>query len=303
MAKISRTWSTSENIWYDEMKSIAPYIERQYEAIILTNLQTLFPDYFAVNYKKLIKAPTSVKSSKPDFALIRKDYAEWWIVEVETIGDKLSHVSQQIANFTNGSYNPWDEANYIFRIDDTLDRDKLTDVTKNIPKVLVLVDDIDSLWKAELAKYNPSICIFKVFRGSNKFELLNISGDYPYILEDQSYCHWHDLYRGLIKLSNPDVLAPEMRYEAAYTAAGSPRTDEPVSEDENRENLVKDKDLQTGSDDSVWIAYRGQLTEYKRIDIENEGVFLQPVGPCALRANDSHLLKRIKRYGYVIDIA
>ena len=290
MAKISKTWSTRENRWYDELKSIAPYLERQYEKIILSNLNTLFPDFYAVNYKRNIKAIGTAKASKPDFALIRKDFGEWWIVEVETIEDNLTHVKQQIENFTGGLYSAREEANYIYQLNKNLDLKKLQLMTRSNPKVLVLVDDIDSTWIKELIPFNPSICVFKIYRSSNGFELLNISGDYPYIYEAESFCHLGNPYRNLMSLSNPNVLLPKMHHRLTNL--------------EKITKFIKEKFGKSNSavaSYSILISFRGQITEWKRVD-ENGEVYLQPVGPHGLRINDSYVLRRTTRYGYIIDI-
>jgi len=289
MAKISKTWSTRENLWYDEMKSIAPYRERQFEKIILSNLTTLFPDFHAVNYKKTIKADSEENGSKPDFALIRKDYQEWWIVEVETIEDNLKHVSQQISNFTNGDYNAFEQASYIYKLDSNLDFNKLKTMTRENPKILVLVDDINSKWIKELEEYNPSICIFNVFRNNKGFELYSIKGDYPYIFEDQSYCYLDNPYRNLMKLSNPDILQPPMKPQLRRMELFVRKLKFP---------WLQKKEIET---EEIRIVFQGQTTIWKRVEIDDD-VYLQSVGTNALRANDTYLLKRTTRYEYIIEL-
>jgi len=115
MSKISKIWTTKENIWYDELKVIAPYREYQYDRTIQSKIQIIFDDYFAVAYGKTIRHREKDEKSRPDFSLIRKDYGEWWIVEVERIEDNIRHARKQIDDFVNGDYNFYEESKHLKR--------------------------------------------------------------------------------------------------------------------------------------------------------------------------------------------
>jgi hypothetical protein len=289
MAKISKIWAPLESKWYDELRSIHPYREYQYDKTIQSSLATLFPEYKPIVYSRRLKGPNTKKASIPDFALIREDYKEWWIVEVERIEDNIAHVKQQIDNFTNGNYNSVIEADYLFEKDSSLDRAKLANLTQEIPKVLLLVDDMNSIWIEQLEEFEPTICILKQYRNNSGDELISISGDYPYIFEAQSHCTFTDAMNNLLKLSNPDVLNPiidklaESKYSRLLNWAKS---------------LISSE---SNSSSNYRIAHKGQVTEWALIQ-DGENVYLQPLGPHSLRVNDSYVLRRSTTNYYTIEI-
>ena len=105
---------TKERSWYDELKEISSYYEAELESLIRQHVSHTFPDFFTVKYTRVINAE-NYKPKKPDLAMIRKDYKEWWIVEVEREYHTLDHILDQVTVFTNGDYNPVAVADYIYK--------------------------------------------------------------------------------------------------------------------------------------------------------------------------------------------
>lgn len=281
MGKVSKIWSTLEKKWYEELKVIAPYREYQYDRSIQSNLQTLFPEFIAIPYGRKIAQKGEDAGSRPDFALIRKDFGEWWIVEVERIEDKLSHVRGQIETFINGEYNATVEAKYITKHNKNLSYSDIYPLTQNPPNVLMIVDNMNSEWLAEFKTVSVSICILKIFR-NQKGDLYNISGDYPYIYEDSSNCHFSNAMQNLLKLINPDILDPLMKAQKMSLF----------------QKIFKGKDKNpTGT---YRINHRGQISEWKRID-DNGETYLQPLGPVGTRVNESYVLKRTSTNLLILD--
>jgi hypothetical protein len=274
MGKVSKIWSTVERKWYEELKMISPYREYQYDRSIQSHLQTLFPEYIAIPYGRTVLKKGEDKGNRPDFALIRKDFAEWWIVEVERIEDKISHVRKQIETFINGEYNAMVEAKYISKHNKKLNFSDIYPMTQNPPNVLMIVDDMSSEWQEEFKNVSVSICILKIFR-NQKGDLYNISGDYPYIYEDSSNCHFSDAMQNLLKLLNPDILNPIIKKPVKRSIF----------------QIFFDSNTKGDSSDTYRINHRGQISEWKRIDSHGE-TYLQPVGPVDTRVNDGYILKR-----------
>ncbi len=227
-----------------------------------------------------------MKGSIPDFVLIREDYKEWWIVEVERIEDRITHVKQQIDNFTNGTYNSVIEAEYLYKNNTALDLNKLKKLTLNSPKVLLIVDDINSTWIDALEEFEPSICIIKQYKSSAGTQLYSVSGDYPYIYEEKSHCSFTNAMLNLMKLSNPDVLFPiiDKKKRSIVNAFISFFISKPEHKTE----------------DVYLISFKGQVTEWKLIR-DGENVFLQAIGPHALQVNDSYIIRRTTTKIYTIE--
>lgn len=308
--KVSKIWSRTDKAWYDELRNVARYKEVEFDKTIQAQLEIVFPEYIFVPYSKTIRPFGTTSGSDPDFALIRQDYKEWWIVEVETIGDNLRHVHKQISHFTNGDYNSAEQTDYMVRKNPALDYDRLLELTaSDNPKVLVIVDDITSEWVEKLGEFNPTICVFKVFINKSGFEMYNISGDYPYIWEDSSFCNFSG--RNLLELQNPDVLAPQVDKdivsEVAEAESQSPigvAVGEDVELGTAEPSAVTDSDAPNQLDSEVdiyQISFRGQLSEWRRIEDAGK-TFLRPLRNHPLRATSEFVLKRATANKYIIEV-
>lgn len=299
MNKISKIWATTENLWYEELKVIAPYREYQYDRMIQSHLGTLFPEYYAIPYNKKITQAGRIKGSKPDFALIRKDFEEWWIIEVERIEDKLSHVVKQIEDFINGDYNSFSEAKYLSE-NCSLSQKDIYKATQNNPKVMLIVDDMNSKWYEAFKDLDTTKCILKVYRNNKGLELYSISGDYPYIYEEESHCHFANFMQNLLLITNPDVLTVEIEkndgdrikkksiIQRLIKGAGEQLRKISGVEDEHEDN------------DTYFISYKGQRSEWKKLEDDGK-VYLQPIGPVSTRVNDSYILKRVKDRYFILE--
>lgn len=297
MGKISKIWSTTENLWYHELRVVNPYDEKDYQNELFLHLKTLFPDYFVFHYYKNIRKPKEKSGSRPDFAMVRRDFQEWWIVEVETIRDKIKHVKKQIEDFSEGQYNSVIEAKYLSQNTyETVSKSDLQKVTVKNPHVLVIVDGMNSKWLIELKDLAPKICLFKLFKGAKngKF-LLSISGDYPYIFEAESHCHYSNTMRNFMQVQNPEIL--DIR-----GAFAPPRKLPKYKEWGNwlKQNILGVATVSVDLD-VFTISYDGQLTEWKKVTEDNK-VFLQPIGPVATRATAQYVLKRTKSNDFILEL-
>jgi len=294
MSKISKIWSRFEAVWYSELRNVARYNEADFDAVIKSQLETIFPHFIFVPYAKTIKAKGTPTGSNPDFALVRADYEEWWIVEVETIGDKLSRVQGQIRNFTEAGYDAYEHAQYIHSKQPELDFDRLLVLTDSTPKVLVIVDDINSQWIEGLKDYGPTICVFKVYINGNGTEMYNISGDYPYIWEAESFCSFSPPLRNVLELASPQVLLPPIRRPI-------PRMGRIRKVLTWFANTVKGDRISQETPDIYRITHRGKLTEWQRLD-DNGKTYLQPLRNHTLGATSQFVLKRLSSEEYLIEV-
>ena len=65
-----------ESSWYDELKVVSSYYETELENTILSHVETVFPNYIAIAYKRDIYAPGVAQGRTPDLALINIDYSD-----------------------------------------------------------------------------------------------------------------------------------------------------------------------------------------------------------------------------------
>lgn len=132
-------------IKHDLVKSGALY-ESQYEIIVKENLLKMFPDIVLVDFKKTVSSEFG--TAQADFAIIRKDYKQWWVVEVELAHHSFEgHVWPQV-NTLNNAYYGYDEACYLNQKNPVLELESLIQMMRGEPpKVIVIVDRDKSEWK------------------------------------------------------------------------------------------------------------------------------------------------------------
>lgn len=128
--------------WFDELASAGGY-EASFEAVLLGHASELWPQFTAVPFKTTVYSEEG--AAKADFALIEKEYREWWIGKVEMAHHSLdSHVLPQVRILANASYGPH-EAAKLAESSPRLELDRLLEMIKGRqPKVFVVVNGMDA---------------------------------------------------------------------------------------------------------------------------------------------------------------
>ena len=191
--------------WYDEIdpKSI---FEKQLEKNILSRMKTVYPNYRGIPFSLKITNPLG-ETSKPDLALIRNDYKEWYIIEVELSHQSWdSHVEKQVRVFTQGLYDPKKIAEYISSKDDTLNISDLEKMINNYsPKVMVIVNEKMPFWEEKIKGYGAVLSIFQIYRGTNGEDVYRVAGYTPIIIRKSTHCEFIDVSRGILLISDPII--------------------------------------------------------------------------------------------------
>ncbi|WP_396158914.1 hypothetical protein [Flavobacterium sp.] len=207
---MSKVLVTFDESWYNELNSVAYYGETEFEKNIKQHLKHIFPDYMAFSYKQTVA--DGPQKNRADLALIKNDYKDWWIIEVELGTDNFNHVKQQVQTFLNGDYNPFMMIKYITRkvkeecnidIDQKLTIDL---ISNNAPKVLVMVDEPKIEWAKEIEKLGGEIFIFQVFKNTKGFHLYRLDGKYPIVSVSESHCKYHPSIPNLLEIRDPTVI-------------------------------------------------------------------------------------------------
>ena len=162
------------------------------------------------------------------------------------------------------------------------------------PNVLVIIDEIDSKWRDELGKFQPAICLFKVFINSKGLQMFNISGDYPYIAETTSFCSFTQPAKNLLEVKNPDVLSPQISDPVLHLSKPK-RLFRKVTVFFRRQTHVS----RTTQVSKVW--YKGRILECQRIDSGGK-TFLQPIGGNTLRVTSEFVLERANDQRFLIEV-
>lgn len=151
-----------DGVWYEEISPRALY-ETEFEQLLISQVSLLCPNYLAVPFKILVSSEEDRR--KADFALIDKEYREWWVVEVELGHHSLEgHVLPQVRTLSRASYG-LPEAEYIHKRLPSLDQRAVLDMMKGKqPQVLVVVNTPKPDWTKALAPHGAAVAVFEVFR-------------------------------------------------------------------------------------------------------------------------------------------
>ena len=251
-----------EGEWYDELSSVSYYYESQFENILMSHVKTVFPEYYTLPFKK--RVTDGYDTRKPDLAFIRKDYKEWWVVEVELANHNFNHVDSQVRVFRGGIYDS-DVVQYFLKKDTegVLEVEKLDSIIQEKqPKVMVVVDEPQPNWVLKLSKHDAMLCVIQIFKSTSGIEIYRLNGDYPYIFEIKSHCRYKE--NNLFEVINPDILN--------------------VSDTEE-----------------VVILYKSKISKWNRID-STDGVFIKPLGINPLPITKDYVLYKEFGNRYIIDL-
>lgn len=175
-----------DHSWYHQLASVSNYYEVDIESRILAHSQETFKGYHTLSFKQTVNDKTG-GSSTPDLVLIREDYKDWYIVEVELYKHGRDHPEKQIDTFLDAMYNSVTIVPYLLKQKKDLDTFKLKNLIDTVqPKVLVIVDGPAANWIDDFRK-KVLVCIFEVYKNTKGTELFRIKGDYPYIITGETH--------------------------------------------------------------------------------------------------------------------
>ncbi len=198
--------------WFDEMAVVSYYYESEYEAKFKQHVCAVFPDFFVLTFKDTIQSKGR-KPRKPDLVLIKNDFSEWWLVEVELEGHALPHVLDQIRVFANPDLN---HLTFGRKLKERFDEEypgspfsilNFQNLVLNAPlDVLVVVDDHLPKWETSLSREGAKLCVFQVFKNTDATEAYRISGIYPKTLRKATHCCAYERDPHVYKIIEPEAL-------------------------------------------------------------------------------------------------
>jgi len=181
----------SNDIWYHEVAPRSYYLEEELERSIIQNLEIIFPDYKAFLFKKtLVDATNPTQKNKPDLAMVKNDYSEWYIIEVELGKHQKSHVVEQIRTFYNCNYTD-EHAVYMQTQRKDLDLTYLKKmVAANPPELMVIVNEPKPDWEIDLKSLKCKACVFQIYHDYDGNTIHRLNGDHPYVKIDFCHCRY-----------------------------------------------------------------------------------------------------------------
>jgi hypothetical protein len=165
--------------WFTSIRSDS-WNESDYESVVLSNANVLFPQWVVVPFKtNVVGEDGTVK--QPDIALIDHKYRRWCVVEVELANHHFAnHVAPQVEAFRTARYGD-EHALYLSGQNSALDLSRLRSMIRGEPpQVLVVVDRPDTDWKKRLKAIDVALSIVEPFREENGTQmLLRVNGEAP----------------------------------------------------------------------------------------------------------------------------
>ena len=224
---------------FQKLSSKALY-ESEYQRLLLSNAESLFPDFHLASFSPLIQSEYDTR--RPDLALVDKELRAWWVIEVELADHSMAgHVLPQVEGLARGRYGT-DEAARLSAAIPALRMKEALDLLKGEqPKILVIVNEERENWEDELRRVPASLMVVEVFRSDRNKHALRVNGHYPELPEDiLTVCRRDSRLPGFLIVESP----------AKLPSAGVA---------------------------SLFIDVEGALTEWSRIDVQDR-VWLRPHG-------------------------
>jgi len=191
-----------ENSWYDELSPTGVY-ETVYEGMVKAQASDLWPRFHAVPFKVIVYANN--EGVKADFALVERDYSEWWVVEIELAHhDFKNHILPQTRKLAEAKYGVA-EAEKLCEACAKLDPTKVKAMVKDCqPRVLVVVNKPQTNWIEPLAKHKAVLGVFEVFQSDRNEHLFRVNGEHPAGHEDViSVCRFDELMNRWLLVESP----------------------------------------------------------------------------------------------------
>lgn len=264
--------------WFDELKLISSYSESELEHMILSHVETVFPNYYVFPFTKTLYPITGGSTGRnPDLVLIDKMYREWWLVEVETDSDDINRIKSQIEVFTNCNYNPIEIVKYILRkdINHQLIKSSLELLIINKPKVLVIIDDLYEKLKNALSNFEVQICIFQVFKNKLGLQAYRLKGDYPKLFENKSHCQFYKSIPNMLEVIEPDWLLRDLDNYYSHNQIDSGLNKIQLLFLSVKQKLYTKKE--NLKPDEIEIDFLGTISKWRLIK-DNNTIYLKAIG-------------------------
>ncbi|MES2680105.1 MAG: hypothetical protein V4635_09485 [Bacteroidota bacterium] len=201
---MSKIIDRETNNWYQEVAAQDFYKEIDLEREIMHNISVIFPEYIPASFKVELTHNVTGKKNKADLCMIKFDYTEWYVIEVELGGHSEAEVIKQIDTFANCTYTAA-HASHIHNQNNTLNLTSLTVlVTGKNPELMVIVNEEKKEWKKGLKKYSCKMCVFQIYNDFGGRKIFRLQGEHPFIYTNFRNCTFEKSLPFAIKILNEE---------------------------------------------------------------------------------------------------
>jgi hypothetical protein len=206
---MSRVLAPFKKSWFYELRALAYYNEGELEDVVQQHVVSLFSDFHVFPFKKAVEGNVTGIKKKPDMAMVRRDFKEWGIIEVEMDTHRLSHVIEQIEVFVDVKYNSLDVATYMRRQMQTYCQftptilQLVSTLEEFDPTILVIVDQYKEDWDKELSRLGAELCMFETYKSPAGDHIYRAHGRYPIVVAQEALCTWFKPESNSLEIHGP----------------------------------------------------------------------------------------------------
>jgi hypothetical protein len=183
--------------------------ETQFEYIVAKALSCIYSKYNCILFGGGFRLDDQV--SRPDLALIAKDYSHWFIIEVELITHSLQgHVLPQVRAFQYGDPQP--DCVKILARETGLPASQIQTFLRAVPRsVAVIVNKRNREWEIALGSLQVQMLTVTAFKSSAGVEAVEVDGQLAVLQEHLGFGTFSATYRSLrfpasVKLPDGEIM-------------------------------------------------------------------------------------------------
>lgn len=193
-------------------------LETEFEYIVAKALMCVYPNYHCILFGGTFKLENQV--SRPDLALVAKDFSHWFVIEVELISHSLEgHVLPQIRTFRYGEPQP--DCVSVLKKVTGLEADQIRTFLKTIPRsVAVVVNKRSKDWEMAFKALQVQMLTVTAYSSPTGIRAVEVDGRLTALQEHLGYGLYFATDRSLrypqsVKLPNGEVMIDD------FTGTGS----------------------------------------------------------------------------------
>lgn len=190
--------------WLYELKSSLHFDELKLQSVIAKKIQEHLPNYNIIYYNKtIVSTLDSTHKNKPDFLMWKKDYTEWYVIEVELKNHSIEHVEEQISTFYHGDYRDVETIYAYVNGKKQIDKLPFIDmISSKRPKIMLIADHVRYEWEKEFKKYNCTFGSIQIYCDEHENFTYRFNGDWPQEYSNFTICKL-DKFNSTFNISNP----------------------------------------------------------------------------------------------------
>jgi hypothetical protein len=169
--------------------------EVEFESQVVQALSCIYPNYRCIVFGGGFKYEGA--ASRPDLALVAKDFSHWFVIEVELVSHSFEgHVLPQVRAFVYGDYQP--ECATVLSRELSVPIEIAKTLLEYVPRsVAVIANRHDSHWRVALGAHGVQLLTVSTFESSAGIRAFEIEGTLEVLKESLGWGQYSATDRSL----------------------------------------------------------------------------------------------------------